>query len=660
MHHKLLFFLSLSISFLSSITTQSCQKVQCGPISEINVCVSPSDSLTTMQSCPSDKECKIPSEDPIDKALCGDKSPKAYIKYPGMQCEKDDECANKVCDQSTKTCKTTNEGEECTMVEQCAYGKTCRANDEGKKVCQSPAKDQEKCTVDTDCDIEHGCYNGKCTHYYTLIDEQYIGTSTGISNVLSLCQSGFSDENGICQTLKQKQEKTLCDDATPCQYEFNGKMLTIPENCLCGYNRDGAAYCKLGSGDDTYMKYIEKLKKYYFIDGKCHLAERGGDGCAMDLVNGDANIKKQLQLLYNAKVEALYNNRIYDADQCALTIELPDYVQTQPITKCAVYKCEAIDTQCAASTYDLTSSSISVKLSNICKKPETCVSNPNSAFYVKEDTSFVCQNKTVSNTRLPGEQCDSDSDCMQTLVNEMNRCVSNKCSGFDEGHECLADEQCLVGLYCGGGKCQKQKAMNADCENSYECNNNLLCYNKKCIDVIHSIEAGQSLSSLSEKDKKIKEKYCEFGQVYEDKCVELKGNNEKEEEFVKCNYGDYCSYTVIGDKEEKIGTIERPCECGFNAEGQGYCPKFHDYKRKEWQKYYSTIRDNADNKCHTKSRFDCYIKDEGNENLISEIKNKVIKANLFYGAVECAESVLSSGFLQLSLISVGAFVLALI
>ena len=57
---------------------------------------------------------------------------------------------------------------------------------------------------------------------------------------------------------------------------------------------------------------------------------------------------------------------------------------------------------------------------------------------------------------------------------------------------------------------------------------------------------------------------------------------------------------------------------------------------------------------------DCYIKDEGNENLISEIKNKVIKANLFYGAVECAESVLSSGLLKLSLISVGAFVLALI
>ena len=47
----------------------------------------------------------------------------------------------------------------------------------------------------------------------------------------------------------------------------------------------------------------------------------------------------------------------------------------------------------------------------------------------------------------------------------------------------------------------------------------------------------------------------------------------------------------------------------------------------------------ADNKCHTKHRFNCYIADEGNQNKMSEIKNKVINAHLFYNAVPCAESV---------------------
>lgn len=660
MNHKILFFISLCISLLSYINTQTCQKVQCGTISEIGVCVSPAESMTTMQSCPEGKECKIPSEDPVDKATCGDKTTKTYLKYPGMQCEKDEECVNKVCDQTSKTCKVINEGEECTMVEECAYGKTCRANDEGKKVCMSPAKDQEKCTVDTDCDIEHGCFNNKCTHYYTLADGQYIGTSTPISNILSLCQSGYSDENGICQTLTQKQEKTICNDATPCQYQYGEETVTLPENCLCGYNRDGLSYCKLGSGDDTYMKYIEKLKKYYFISGKCHLAERGGDGCAQDLVNGDATIKKEIQLLYNAKVEALYNNRIYDADQCALEIELPDYQLTNPISKCAVYKCQDSQQKCAASSFDIESSEISITLSNVCKKPETCVDDPNSAFYVKDDTSFECKNKTVSNTRLPGEECESNDDCMQTLISEINQCVSNKCTGFDEGHECVADEQCLVGLYCDGSKCQKQKSSNSECKRSYECKNDLLCYTSKCLDVIHSIEAGQDLSSLSDEDKKISDKYCEYGQVYDNKCVELNGNNAKEEEFVQCNYGDNCEYSVIGSNSTEITKISKKCECGFNDKGQGYCPKFHDYKTKEWQKYYSAIRDKADNKCHTKNRFNCYIKDDGNQNKISEIKNKVINAHLFYGAVECAESVLSSGLLKLSLISIAAFAIALI
>ena len=62
-----------------------------------------------------------------------------------MKCTKKEECVNNLCDESTKTCTATKEGEECTKVEECAYGQTCRANDAGKKVCIAPSKDQEKC-----------------------------------------------------------------------------------------------------------------------------------------------------------------------------------------------------------------------------------------------------------------------------------------------------------------------------------------------------------------------------------------------------------------------------------------------------------------------------------------------------------------------------------
>ena len=249
---------------------------------------------------------------------------------------------------------------------------------------------------------------------------------------------------------------------------------------------------------------------------------------------------------------------------------------------------------------------------------------------------------------------------MQTLLTEQNKCTNKKCTGYDKEHSCDKDEQCLVGLYCDGSKCQLQKKEKSDCTRSYECVNDLLCYNKKCSDVIHSLEAGTDLSSLTSDDAKINDKHCAFGIVYNNKCVTLTGSNDKEEEFVNCNYGDTCTYNVIGEKETKIATITKLCECGFNSDGQGYCPKFHDYKKKEWQKYYSAIKDKADNKCHTKHRFNCYIADEGNQNKMSEIKNKVINAHLFYNAVPCAESVLSSSNIRLDLISIFIIVIALI
>ena len=216
---------------------------------------------------------------------------------------KKEECVNNLCDESTKTCTATKEGEECTKVEECAYGQTCRANDAGKKVCIAPAKDQEKCIVETDCEIDHGCYNNKCTSYYTLADGEFVGVSTSIEHSHSLCKSGFSNENGICQTLTKEEEKTICDEEKPCKYKNGEETLTLPENCLCGYNRNEYSYCKLGSGEKPFVQYVEMYKRYYFSLGKCHLAERGGDGCLEDILNGEQTIKQNLHLLYNAKLK---------------------------------------------------------------------------------------------------------------------------------------------------------------------------------------------------------------------------------------------------------------------------------------------------------------------------------------------------------------------
>ena len=232
MNHKNIFFIFLSISFLTFTNTQTCQKVQCGTISEIGVCVSPVGSVTTIQSCTDKtKECQVKSEDPTEGASVDEKTEKTYQKYPGMKCAKNEECKNKVCDETTKTCKAIKEGEECTTVDESAYGLTCRVNDAEKKVCIAPAKDQEKCIVD--CEMDHGCYNNKCTGYYTVADGEFIGVITSVETSHSLCKSGFSNEYGICQSLTQEEEKTICDENKPCKYKSGEETLTLPDNCLC-------------------------------------------------------------------------------------------------------------------------------------------------------------------------------------------------------------------------------------------------------------------------------------------------------------------------------------------------------------------------------------------------------------------------------------------
>jgi hypothetical protein len=61
-------------------------------------------------------------------------------------------------------------------------------------------------------------------------------------------------------------------------------------------------------------------------------------------------------------------------------------------------------------------------------------------------------------------------------------------------------------------------------------------------------------------------------EVYEDDqeraiCTSVTQSVPAGEEYIKCNFGDKCSYTIGGDE------YIRDCECGANANGQGYCPQ---------------------------------------------------------------------------------------
>ena len=62
------------------------------------------------------------------------------------------------------------------------------------------------------------------------------------------------------------------------------------------------------------------------------------------------------------------------------------------------------------------------------------------------------------------------------------------------------------------------------------------------------------------------------------------------------------------------------CGYGYNSEGQGYFPHFHDYSKNVWNEFKKAWKSKSDNNCHTESRYECYEYDKS-ENFKTLLNN---------------------------------------
>ena len=129
-------------------------------------------------------------------------------------------------------------------------------------------------------------------------------------------------------------------------------------------------------------------------------------------------------------------------------------------------------------------------------------------------------------------------------------------------------------------------------------------------------------------------------------CTETKYNDDwiKENKkiiddngYIKCDYNEDCIYD--NGKE----TIKKKCGCGYNNEGQGYCPLPSNYTKEKWNERIKNLANIAKNDCHSLSRFNCYL-----QNNLETYKKKIkydkdtVNAHLFYNSISCAEKMFSS------------------
>jgi hypothetical protein len=328
---------------------------------------------------------------------------------------------------------------------------------------------------------------------------------------------------------------------------------------------------------------------------------------------------------------------------------------------CPKYTCEkGTDTSCANLKTGLTTDGFNkVQLTAICKSGEEHCDVPFPAWKsladVDKDTAYTCKVNTkpdIKIRRFPGEKCEKSDDCIKT-EDGTGTCdeKAKTCTGIAEGKECKSTAGCVVGFYCDAEshKCAAQKAKDGKCKLSEECVNELLCSAGTCSLAPFSLDVGKELEA---DDQIFNDFKCKFNYTHKGKCASLNQDAAGDKDgFVECNYGDVCKYKA-GDDE-----VTGACDCGYNADGKGYCERGHNKREKQLTDAYTKIGKAFKNGCHSLSRNTCYLVTEKTVAGFAADINNLTYEHIFHNSVKCASDVLGGNFVSFSMMAVALFAL---
>jgi hypothetical protein len=580
MDTKLKFFIAiLLITFITSDDPE-CRTYKCGNL-EDGVCGFKQGTEFTLQKCKGESFCNKGSE--VDNKLsCFPKQ--AEKSYPGGSCEKAEDCIFQDC--LGDKCVGREIDEECGHHGECVIGDVCRkksAEDE-KQFCLKPLKEGENCIEDEECEYTCGCHEGKCTKYFTVEDDKKVTDKR-------LCKSGLAVDD-ICKSLTNVNPVDQpCNIDSECKYINSNKTEVdpIPNSCQCGFNKDGKKYCQLGSEHQYYKDWISSTQKLLEDTSLCHTTERDNLGVCVERTKRDRTFHYRKNSHYSVNNQTIAENfpLLTNSDDCVKYVIYNNYDDSKvlpDVYQCPKYSCDSKGKNCLASQNPLNEdgSEITISLSKTCKDDEECKGLEN--IWTEDSVSGTCVIKDPHPdkqlVRLPGEECNEIHKCIDEGKFK-SECFNGKCSGQEEDEACEDTSECLVGLYCNGSTCQPQVALNGDCNDVFDCQNHLACYKGKCIE-FGKLKENEDISKNSiglfyENPRKIF--LCESGEVSFDeeetfcavhRYADESKKNMNSDGFVKCNWGEKCYYTDGKTNEE------RDCECGYNAEGQGYCPLSQD------------------------------------------------------------------------------------
>lgn len=601
--------------------------------------------------------------------------------YPGGKCVANTDCVNgSTCvGETDKVCTITTPKQVCTTHDDCVIGKACTGAD-GAKTCTSQVANDSPCTESYECLNGSACWIDGATKLCKPLFSVENGSkapAVSFNNlsdtvVVSFCKSGFSDDKGICRelTLQAASAGKACASDDECIYEytatpvFNGEEF-LQENaatttklagsCECTYG-NGDKQCKKANSSTTIANYITEFRDNVLVknQGKCHTFERFN----CKAVSDDKAYRADYQTM---QVNALFENRFIGADTCVKNVVFP-YYKNPAVNKCPKFSCKAeAGNDCGSATGKL-SDQRNVVL-NPCKEKNICSYNTDDFFKTDAATTEHCEVNPPPALSLPGETCKTNDDCKSVVVfdpatgqKDLKECdvPATKCKGAAIGDRCKDNDSCVAGAYCKLGKTAKENVCTSqidndttECQSTFDCKNNTICLDKKC-KPLYSLTLGASVDLI---DKQTLPFACESGYYSptSKRCGKKYYAKEEaaraEKGLVKCNSGSKCNYTVVYKEATATTLVEQEnvtddCLCGYNAEGQGYCPySMHDTDTiKRFQKIQDYLKTNLSNSRHTVNRFDGYAEEKKNP----YCKNFWVNTS-YRNSVPCAQEILRFG-----------------
>jgi hypothetical protein len=321
--------------------------------------------------------------------------------------------------------------------------------------------------------------------------------------------------------------------------------------------------------------------------------ERGGVCIEESRNYTSVSFRKNVQKLANSRILAKEFSNIVNADQCVRYVAFGYDDSTVKPThfKCAAYKCDSSAGSCALSVNPMADlgDGINVTLSRkVCtKEGDSCYLGPLGVeeFYQNESVNGTCKNVTggsLKSFRFPGEDCDENTDCFNDVAHP-GLCYSGKCWGMNKTQTCNRTEQCTVGLFCNTtiSQCVEQKQEGEFCVYGWDCENHLGCHNSTCKEFL-SLKNGEVNNANCSKWALPEDVYgigrrllCEYGttDTLDNQCTQYDytgatAAKKDSNGFVPCERDEKCYYT---DKLQ-FYNLTQTCQCGYNEQGQGYCP----------------------------------------------------------------------------------------